>query len=74
MIKEHNQDQTTTKKDLSFLCMQVIWSLPEDTTLAEEIEKMMAITFTGITYNIETICKACEIIYHADDEIIEFDL
>lgn len=54
--------------------MQVIWSLPEDTTLAEEIEKMMSITFSGIAYNIETICKACEIIYHADDEIIEFEL
>lgn len=63
MIKEHNQDQTTTKKDLSFLSMQVIWSLPEDTTLAEEIEKMMSITFSGIAYNIETICKTCEIIY-----------
>ncbi len=24
--------------------------------------------------NTKTICKACEIIYHADDEIIEFDL
>ena len=74
MIDNHNQDQTTTKKDLSFLSMQVIWSLPEDTTLAEEIEKMMSITFSGIAYNIETICKTCEIIYHADDEIIEFEL
>ena len=74
MNKEYNQEQTTIKKELSFLSMQVIWSLPEDTTLSEEIEKMMSITFSGIAYNIETICKACEIIYHADDEIIEFDL
>lgn len=63
MTNEHNQDQTTTRKDLSFLSMQVLWTLSDDKTLAEEIEKMMSITFSGIAYNIETICKACEIIY-----------
>lgn len=54
--------------------MQVIWSLPEDTTLAEEIEKMMSITYSGTAYHIETICTTCEIVYHADDQIIEFEL
>ncbi len=55
MNKEYNQEQTTIKKELSFLSMQVIWSLPEDTTLSEEIEKMMSITFSGIAYNIEMV-------------------
>ena len=33
MNKEYNQEQTTIKKELSFLSMQVIWSLPEDSKL-----------------------------------------
>lgn len=74
MNKEYNQEQTTIKKELSFLSIQVIWSLPEDTTLAEEIEKMMSITYSGTAYHIETICTTCEIVYHADDQIIEFEL
>lgn len=72
--QKYKEEKVTRKQDLCFLSMQVIWTLPDDKTLAEEIESMMAITYSGTAYHIETICTACEIIYHADDQIIEFEL
>ncbi len=72
--QEHQEKKSTMKQELCFLSMQVIWTLPDEKTLAEEIESMMAITYSGTAYHIETICTTCEIIYHADDQIIEFEL
>ena len=74
MHQKHKEEKVTKKQDLYFLSMQVIWTLPDDKTLTDEIESMMAITYSGTAYHIETICTACEIVYHADDQIIEFDL
>ena len=73
MHQKHKEEKVTKKQELRFLSMQVIWTLPDDKTLAEEIESMMAITYSGTAYHIETICTACEIIYQADDQIIEFE-
>lgn len=61
------------KSGLCFLSMQVIFCL-SDKTLAEEIESMMAITFHGTSCQTKSICKMCEVTYHEDDQIVEFDI
>lgn len=65
--KPHN------KSGLCFLSMQVLFCL-DAKTLAEEIESMMAISFSGTAYHIESLCKVCEVSYHEDDQIVEFDI
>ena len=64
-ISKHN--------NLYFLSMQVFFCL-DDKTLAEEIESMMAISYSGTAYHIDSICKVCEVAYHEDDKIVEFDI
>ena len=61
------------KSGLCFLSMQVLFCLSEK-TLAEEIESMMSIAFHGTSYQIKSICKVCEVTYHEDDQIVEFDI
>ncbi len=61
------------KSGLCFLSMQVLFCLSEK-TLAEEIESMMSITFLGTSHQNKSICKVCEVTYHEDDQIVEFDI
>lgn len=61
------------KSGLCFLSMQVLFCL-NDKTLAEEIESMMSITFLGTSHQNKSICKVCEVTYHEDDQIVEFDI
>lgn len=74
MIQKNQVKKITRKQGLYFLSMQVIWTLPDNKTLAEEIANMMAITYSETVYHTESICKVCEVVYHEDDQIIEFDI
>lgn len=73
-IAKKIKEQTTSKtQSLHFLSMQVLFSL-HDKTLAEEIENLTAIIYSATAYQIDASCKICEIIYHEDDQIVEFDI
>ena len=73
-LSEKIKEQPTSKtQSLHFLSMQVLFSLHEK-TLSEEIENLTAIIYSATAYQIDASCKICEIIYHEDDQIVEFDI
>lgn len=73
-IAKKIKEQTNSKtQSLHFLSMQVLFSL-HDKTFAEEIENLTAIIYSATAYQIDASCKICEIIYHEDDQIVEFDI
>ena len=73
LSKKIKEQPTSKTQSLHFLSMQVIFSLHEK-TLAEEIENLSAIIYSATAYQIDASCKICEVIYHEDDQIVEFDI
>ena len=73
LSKKIKEQATSKTQSLHFLSMQVIFSLHEK-TLSEEIENLTAIIYSATAYQIDASCKICEIIYHEDDQIVEFDI
>ena len=69
----YNKSKVKNPYNLCFLSMQVLYCLDKH-TLAEEIKNMYdlcsAITSSNPSYSM----KICEIIYHEDDQIVEFDI
>lgn len=73
LSKKIKEQPTSKTQSLHFLSMQVLFSLHEK-TLSEEIENLTAIIYSATAYQIDASCKICEIIYHEDDQIVEFDI
>lgn len=59
--------------NLCFLSMQALYCLDRH-TLAEEINNIYTICSVVASDNPNVSMKLCEIIYHEDDQIIEFDI
>ena len=59
--------------NLCFLSMQVLYCLDKH-TLAEEIKNMYDLCSAIAFSNPGCSMKICEIIYHEDDQIVEFDI
>lgn len=69
----YNKSKVKNPYNLCFLSMQAIYCL-DKLSLAEEINNMYEICSAVVSSNPNISMKICEIIYHEDDQIIEFDI
>ena len=69
----YNKRKVKNPYNLCFLSMQVIYCL-DKLSLAEEIKNMYDLCSAIASSNPGCSMKICEIIYHEDDQIVEFDI
>ena len=71
--KAYSKSKFKNPYNLCFLSMQVLYCLDKH-TLAEEIKNMYDLCSAITSSNPGCSMKICEIIYHEDDQIVEFDI
>ena len=71
--KAYSKSKVKNPYNLCFLSMQVLYYLDKH-TLAEEISNMYDLCSAITSSNPGCSMKICEIIYHEDDQIVEFDI
>lgn len=71
--KEHKKNISNENK-LVYFPLQVIYSLPDNKMLGEEINFISAICLSATAYHHDVSIKVCELTYHADDRILELDI
>lgn len=69
----YSKSKVKNPYNLCFLSVQPIYCL-DKLNLAEEIKNMYDLCSTIASSNPNISMKLCEIIYHEDDQIIEFDI
>lgn len=67
--KKHKKNINNENK-IVYFPLQIIYSLPDNKMLGEEIDFISAISPSQHQASI----KVCEVVYHADDRIIELDI